>query len=292
MFVILGATGKVGTATVETLRNEGAAVRAVLRDPSKAARFAALGCEIAYADIKDTPALARAMQESTAVQVICPIAPQAENAAEDMLQSIASIGAAIDIARPRRVLAISDYGAHLSVDTGITKIFYALEQRLLQTASQMTFLRSAEHMENWRRFLQLATETGKLPSMHHPITKPIPMVSSRDIGTMAANLLLKANDSSRFPLVVHGEGPRRYTPLDVAEAMTSLCGRRITAEEIPRDRWFRVLNSGGLSESYAKLIVTLYEIHNKGFNDAERGVGEIRLGSTEIAVALPSNKMS
>lgn len=286
MFVILGATGKVGRATIRKLRHEGATVRAVLRDPSKAAPFADLGCEIAYADIRDASALAIAMRDAKAVQLICPATPQAANVAADMLQSIAAMGDAIDSARPPLVLAISDYGAHLPGDTGITRFFHAMEKRLLLTRSQLIFLRSAEHMENWGRFLKVAAETGVLPSMHHPLTKEMPIVSATDIGTMSAALLLEGGAEMASPRIVHGEGPRRYTPLDVAEAMTSLLERPITARELPRDQWRQALMRGGLSQSYADLIVTLNDAHNTGQIDVESGVGEIRHAPTAVLAAL------
>jgi NAD(P)H dehydrogenase (quinone) len=72
MFAILGATGKVGGTTIAALRQAGAPVRAVVRDPSKAAPLVALGCEPAVADLQDAAALARAIRGASAVQVICP----------------------------------------------------------------------------------------------------------------------------------------------------------------------------------------------------------------------------
>jgi NAD(P)H dehydrogenase (quinone) len=47
MFVILGATGKVGRTTIKQLRSQGAPVRAVVRKSSNANNLSALGCEIA-----------------------------------------------------------------------------------------------------------------------------------------------------------------------------------------------------------------------------------------------------
>lgn len=286
MFVIFGATGKVGKATITRLSTEGASVRAVLRDPVKAVPLAALGCEIAIAEIGDVDAMAGAMKDATAVQLICPIEPRATDAGGQMLQSIERMAEAIDKARPPRVLAISDYGAHLAIDTGITNLFRALEERLRRCSAGMIFLRSAEHMENWARYLKVAGETGVMPSMHLPLKRPFPTVSAADIGDMAADLLLAGWDYGPSPRIVHGEGPREYTVLEIAAALGQLLTRSVVARELPRAHWQPTLMRAGLSDSYADLIVRLSDVHNKGLIGAEAGVGEIRRGRTDISAAL------
>ncbi|MGO7616619.1 NmrA family transcriptional regulator, partial [Rhizobium ruizarguesonis] len=78
-------------------------------------------------------------------QLICPINPRAADARRQMLQSIERMAEAIDAARPPCILEISDYGAHLTIDTGITRLFREMEERFRQCCDRMVFLRSAEH---------------------------------------------------------------------------------------------------------------------------------------------------
>jgi NAD(P)H dehydrogenase (quinone) len=68
------------------------------------------------------------------------------------------------------VLAISDYGAQVSDGTGITMIFHYLQEQFRRLPGTVTFLRSAEHMQNWARVIKVASETGVLPSLHHPVS--------------------------------------------------------------------------------------------------------------------------
>ncbi|HEX8044524.1 NAD(P)H-binding protein [Rhizobium sp.] len=284
MFAILGATGKIGRTTIAALRDRGAAVRAILRDRSKAQEFVDLGCEVAVADIADVDALSEAIDGARAVQVICPIDIRAVDARAEMLRLIETMGDALDRATPELVLAISDYGAEVKSGTGITLLFNALEARLRKLRSRNIFLRSAEHMENWARVTQVAVETGQLYSFHHPLTKLFPTVSAFDVGTIAADLLLD-DDGARLR-IVHAEGPRRYMPNDVAAVIGALVDRPVVARELPRPQWEAVLTRGGLSESYARLVTELYEAHNAGRIDAERDAGEIRRGTSELAGAL------
>jgi NAD(P)H dehydrogenase (quinone) len=282
MFAILGATGKAGGATARALRARGLPVRAIVRDRSRARDLEAIGCAIAVADFRDAAALSEAIEGCEAVQAICPVSPQGEDPAADMRAIVDTIARALGIARPARVLAISDYGAEQSAGTGITLAFHYLEARLRETSAAPIFLRSAEHMQNWARLFKTVAATGILPSFHHPLTKLFPMVSAQDVGVAAADLLMAAGAHAR-PRVVYVEGPRRYDAHDVANALGGAFGRAIVAYNLPRPEWTAALVRGGLSPAYADLVVELYDAHNAGLIEVERGATDVRRGATDFA---------
>ena len=285
MFVVLGATGKIGRATIGELRRHGAPVRAVVRRQNSADDLRAMGCDIAVADIQDSEALSESMRGATAVQIICPTGVRADDAAAQMKNSIRTIVHALDRNRPSSVLAISDYGAHLASDTGITLTFHHLESELKKLPAALTILRSAEHMENWSRVVGHAVETGVLPSLHHPATKLFPTVSASDVGVIAGELLLSGVHA---PLnIVHAEGPDRYSVEDVARTVGELVGRKIAAREMPRPDWIPALARGGLGASYAELVAAMYDAHNAGRIDVEPG-GDVRQGRTDLRKVLAS----
>jgi NAD(P)H dehydrogenase (quinone) len=286
MFAILGASGKVGWATVSTLRAAGRPVRAILRDPSKAAVFEALGCEVAFADLHDADALARAFEGAAFAQVICPPAPTAENAGAEMRRSIESITKSLASARPKTILAISDYGAEIASGTGITVLFHELEMQLKALPTDAIILRSAEHMENWARVIRVASTTGRLPSLHHPLSKRFPTVSAPDVGRLSAEIMMRRQDGARTASLLHVEGPQRYTPVDAAEALTKILNRQVSAVEVPRPAWHQTMLGAGLSDSGAKLVTDLYDAHNRGLIDVEDGPQEVVKGTTELTVAL------
>ena len=284
MFVILGATGKIGRATAGALRQRGAEVRAIVRRPDTAGDLAALGCSLSFADIDDHRALLAAFDGAEAVQVICPTSPQAEDAAAEMDRRIAAVAGALAETRPARVLAISDYGAQHAAGTGIALTYHRLEQALRPLDAALVFLRSAEHMQNWRRLARRAVATGVLPSLHHPVSKAFPTVSAPDVGLIAAELLLAGD--TRPLSVVHAEGPRRYSAEDVARTLSGLSGRAIAAAALPEDQWLPALTGGGLSASYAGLAAAMYAAHNAGRIEVESEAGETRRGATPLRDVL------
>lgn len=285
MFAILGAAGKVGYSTALALREAGVPVRAILRDPAKADRLRAIGCEVAVADLQDPAALGRAIADAQAVQLVCPTMLQALDAVGDMRRSIDSMARALEQARPGLVLAISDYGAHVTEDIGMPSVFHGFEQRLRQLPMPKVFLRSAEHMEGWRGLIPVAAASGVLPSFHLQLDKPFPTVSAQDVGRMAAELLLHPGVAAGEH-IVHAEGPRRYAATDVAETLGQLLGRTVSAQTIPRALWMEKLGRI-VSESTARLLVGIYDAHDRGgLIDVEPDQGEVRYGTTGLLEAL------
>jgi uncharacterized protein YbjT (DUF2867 family) len=264
------------------------AVRAVARDAARGAALSELGADVVVADLREAGDVARAVHGVDAVLVVCPMLPQAADAAGEMRATIEAIATGLRAEATAAVLAISDYGAQLDAGTGITMTFHELESALRGVAPAVTFLRSAEHMHNWERFAGVALETSVLPSLHQPLTKVFPQVAASDLGVVAAELLLSMTEQPPATRVVHVEGPRRYTALDVAATLCELTGRKITAQALPRSDWVAALTRGGLGTSYAELVAAMFDAHNAGRIDVDDQSDETRRGPTELREVLAS----
>ena len=287
MFVIFGASGKVGRVTAATIRNAGHAVRAVVRNEAQGEHLARMGCEIVLADLTNQASVARAIEGADAVQILCPVPIGDAHPGSTMNRMIEVAADALRANPPPRVLALSDYGAELDQGTGITLLFHTLEKQLQTAVQSLTLLRAAEHMQNWARVIPVALATGKLPSLHHPLSKRFPTVAAQDVGLLAAELLL-GEWRGTVPRVVSIEGPQRISALDVARALSDVSRREISAHELPRNEWPSMLLRAGLGAEHAQLIIDLYDTHNAGLIDVEEGGGERRFGTTEFAELLGS----
>ncbi|UKZ84036.1 hypothetical protein TrVFT333_011852 [Trichoderma virens FT-333] len=209
MFAIVGAAGKVGFATSSTLHDAGMLVKAILRDVSKADRLREIGCEIVIANLLDSKALVKAIGDADTVQIILPPSPEVRDPEEEMRRGIESLANALEGACPKRILAISDYGAHITHDIGMPTLCRTFEERLSKLNCHKVFLRSAEHMQGWGRAIPTAIESGTLPSFHDPLDMRFPTISAPDLGVIAADILLQPA-SEKAVEIVHAEGPRRY----------------------------------------------------------------------------------
>jgi uncharacterized protein YbjT (DUF2867 family) len=87
MILVVGATGQVGSLVVRRLRADGAAVRAMVREPASATDLAATGAELAVADLGRPDTLDPALHGVTAVvataNAVAPIRPGDSAAAVD-----------------------------------------------------------------------------------------------------------------------------------------------------------------------------------------------------------------
>lgn len=288
MFVIFGASGNVGGATVAALRKAGHPVRAVVRNERQAERFATIGCETVVADLTNFASVRRAIDGARAVQILCPI-PAADIDPESTMRNMVDVAAdALASASDIHVLALSDYGAELSEGTGVTLLFHYLETRLRSLGGRLTLLRSAEHMQNWGRALPTALQLGILPSLHHPLTKSFPTVSAHDVGTAAAELLLD-EPRSGLPRIVSIEGPERISATYVAQVLSEASNKTITPFALPRSEWAATLLRAGLTEKHASLIADLYDAHNAGKIEVEdTRKTERRFGKTTLPEVISS----
>jgi NAD(P)H dehydrogenase (quinone) len=285
MFAIIGAAGNVGASTAAALRKAGAPVRAILRDAAKAARLEGIGCEVALADLQDAAALAAAIAGADAVQIIAPVSPRAKDPAADLRRSIASVVEAVAKARPRRVLAISDYGAHVADDIGMPSLFRDFEARLRRLDADVVVLRSAEHMHNWMRAIPAALASGVLTTFQDPVERTQPTIAAHDLGCIAAELLMAPN-AGKALRVVHAEGPRRYSAADVAAALSAFSGQAIAAQAVPQSQWKQAFERT-MPASLAELLIKANDAKNKGgLVDIEPDVGEVRYGATTLIEAL------
>lgn len=284
MFAIIGASGNVGQATSSALRQAGVPVRAILHSSARGARLRELGCEIAVADLQDSASLVKAIRGADTVQVIIPLRPQTNDPAGDLRLSAESILDALKQTHPKRVLVISDYGAHVPEDIGMPSLFREFEALFHTLEGRKLILRSAEHMHNWGRVIPTALASGTLPTFRDPIDMVQPTIAAQDLGLIAAKLLLRP-ESGRDLDVIHAEGPRRYSASDVATALSQLSGRTIHIQAVPCSQWTKAFEQ--IPASLAGLLIKANEAKNKGgLVDVEPNSDEVIYGTTELIDAL------
>src|SRR6202012_5975833 len=108
--------------------------------------------------------------------------------------------------------ALSTVGAQSTSENLMTQLSL-MEQALRTLPLPVTFLRPAWFMENAAWDLPSARDKGVIPSFIQPLDRKIPMVSTADVGRVAAELLQLSWKGNR---VVELEGPERISPNDLA----------------------------------------------------------------------------
>jgi uncharacterized protein YbjT (DUF2867 family) len=190
----------------------------------------------------------------------------------------AALRAALEAARPARLVYLSTIGAQASESNLLTQ-HTIIEQALGELPIPVTFLRPAWFMENCRWDVAPARESGVIPSFLQPLDKQVPMVATADIGRVAAGLLREGWSGGR---VVELEGPQRVTPNEIAAVFTRLVGRPVRMEAVPRESWEDLFRSQGMKNPIPR--IRMLDGFNEGWIDFEGG----EAGSQKGSVALES----
>jgi len=292
MYAVMGITGQVGGAVARTLLAGGRQVRGVVRNPARAADWASRGVSLATADQADAAALMAAFHGTEGAFVMLPpmFAPSPDFAEARGL--IAVLHSALSAASIPRVVALSTIGAQHEAGTGILKGLYLMEQSLATLHMPIAFVRAAWFMENAAWDVQPASEQGELSSYLQPLDQPFPMVSTQDVGRVAAEVLAGPAWSGRR--VVELEGPRRYSPNDLALALSQVVRRPVQPRAVPREQWEPAFQAQGAPPAAAMLRAQMLDGFNTGHVDfggeSEHVRGSVSLDEAVAKLSRPAQE--
>lgn len=252
MYVVLGATGHVGSAVAGELMRAGAPVTAVTRDEEKAARWRARGAQAAVVDVTDVDALRAVFRQGRCAFLLNPPAPPATDTDREEHRTVACIVRALEGSGLEKLVVESAYGAQAGDRLGDLSVLFDFEEALARQPIPVRVLRAAYYMSNWDSLLESAKQ-GQLPTMYRA-DLAIPMVAPADLGAAAARLLRETPEQTGVHYV---EGPARYSSGDVAAAFARALGHDVSVQVTPRDQWEQAYRQLGFSEpaasSYARM---------------------------------------
>jgi len=165
-------------------------VRAIGRSRERLQSLVDRGAEAFVGSVTDVSAIQDAFQGAEAVHLLIPPDKEAENFRAYQNKVGKAYASAIRQARIPYVVNLSSVGAHLSEGAGPISGLYDVEQLLNElTGTNIVHLRAAFFMENFFFSLDLIRNQ----SINGSALKgdlPIPMIATRDIAEVAAQLLL------------------------------------------------------------------------------------------------------
>jgi len=223
MYAVAGVTGHTGKIVADTLIAAGVKVRVIVRNAEKGESFAARGAEVAVADLADAEALSRALEGVDGAYLLIPPNAPAPDFRAYQTEVAKAIGAAVMAARVPHVVFLSSVGAEHTSGTGPIAGLNPAEAALRAaeaTGTVSTIVRAGYFVENVAGSLG-ALAHGIYPTFF-PADLPIDMITTRDIGRVAASLLLEGAKTSS---VVELGGPG-VTANDIADAIGTITGTR------------------------------------------------------------------
>lgn len=221
MDVILGGTGHVGRVVAETLLAAGHEVTVVSRRGARSTL--ARSFSTVALDVTDTSALQAVFQKA--------------------LQGI----------HLEKLVVQSTYGAQRGEHCGDLGVLYELEQGAFRLDVPVCIVRAAYYMSNWAGLLKEVKVTGVMKTLL-PSAQAFPMVAPEDVGHFAGQMLLSNEGQDG---IYNIEGPKAYTPTEVADVFTNLLGRSVQAQSVPQDEWYATYLANGFSAEAARSYATM-----------------------------------
>lgn len=247
MWIVMGATGHVGSAVVRALRARDRPVVGVSH------RTGAASPDTVHADVEDADSLRAAFRRGRRAFLLNPPADVALDTDVVERRTVARILEALDGSGLEKVVAASTGGAQAGDRLGDLNVLWELEQGLSRQPIPAAINRGAYYYSNWDAQIDTARRSGELHSLF-PADLPIPMVAPEDLGKAAAERLVSGRDDVGVRSV---EGPERLTSLQVADTFARVLGREVRLVVTPRDQWDAAFRSMGFSPaaaaSYARM---------------------------------------
>jgi uncharacterized protein YbjT (DUF2867 family) len=262
MYVILGATGNIGSVITNALLAKGEKVRVVGRSAGKLQPFIDKGAVPFPAEIRDVAALTKALEGARAAFLLIPpdmSSPDYRAAQEEKSDALT---AAVQASGLKYAVNLSSIGAQAASGTGPIAGLHNAEIKLNRiSALHVLHLRPAYFMENELPGAELIRNMGIFGSALRPDLK-IPTIATRDIGAYAAERLLKLDFSGKSTRELLG--PRDVTWTEV----TSIIGRAIGKPELSYVQFSyaqleQALAQKGVSPKTVETFVEMF----RGFND-------------------------
>jgi uncharacterized protein YbjT (DUF2867 family) len=260
MYVVMGATGHIGSVVLDTLLENNESVVALTRDANKQPALERRGARVAVADVCDVEALRAAFERGERAFVLNPPGNPAADSDAQERATIECIVRALEGCDLEKIVVESTFGARPGEKLGDLATLYELEQKVSALQMSSSFVRAAYYMSNWDMSLEQAKKDGVVSTLY-PVDMPLPMAAPEDLGRIGAELL---RDASTRDHCVYVEGPQRYSSNDVAAAFANALGRSVVAREIPRQQWHQFLSELGFSGASADSFIGMTSLTREG----------------------------
>ena len=222
MILITGATGRTGKEAAQQLVAKGVKVRALVRNPAKAAALQAAGVELAPGDAGDAAAVRRALEGVSGIAIILPNG-ESQLALEKQLATLAAEAGVAHIVKVSSVESVP------GAPNPVHRTHWESEEHIRSLGKAWTMVRPSFYLQN---FLSNAATIKADGKFYYPFGDKgaAVLTDSRDAGFFVAHVLSTPGHANKsYDITSH----ELLSFHQIAAVFTQELGRRI--EYVPQD---------------------------------------------------------
>jgi uncharacterized protein YbjT (DUF2867 family) len=218
--LVAGATGNIGRRVVTELKNRGAAVRAFVRDPAKAAEVLLDDVELVVGDFTEPDSIREALIDVERVFLT------SANGPDEVGHETAVIDAAAE-ASTQLLVKLSALGAQAGSPLPGLDWHGRIEQHLRKSGLHAVVLQANLFMSNLLASAE-AIAGGTLPAPAGD--GPVSYIDPADVAAVAAAVLVDGSSLSE-PVVI--TGPTAITHAQIADELAAVIGHPVRYVDLP-----------------------------------------------------------
>ncbi|HWW74519.1 MAG TPA: SDR family oxidoreductase [Pyrinomonadaceae bacterium] len=267
MILITGATGTTGREIVGELQRLGATgVRALVRDPARAAFIREAGFETFEGDFDRPETLGAALEGVERALLLTPPSPQTFEHQRAFVEAAGRAGV-------RHVVKFSAIGADAAAPEGFGRWHGQSEELLKSSGLAWTMLQPNFFMQN---LLGQAAQIAATGAVYQPVGDArASFIDTRDIAAVVARALTEEGHEGQTYVLT---GPEALSYSDVAAKLSEATGREIKYVPITPEQFREGALGAGLPEWLVSALERLNELFASGraaeVNDNVRRVGK------------------
>lgn len=244
MIAVTGASGQLGRLVVEGLlaSQPASSIVALVRDPSKAAAWAARGVQVRQADYTQPAALTQALKGVDKLLLI---------SSSEVGQRTAQHRNVIDAARQAGVKLVA-YTSILRADSsplGLAREHRETEALLRASGLPHVLLRNGWYTENYTASVPAAVQHGAV--LGSAGTGRYSFAARADYAAAAVAVLTQEGQAGR---VYELAGDTAYTLADYAAEIARLSGKPVVYQDLPEAEYAKALVQIGLPDFVAAML--------------------------------------
>jgi uncharacterized protein YbjT (DUF2867 family) len=253
MILVTGATGLNGSELIRRLSARGVAVRALVRDPAKAAAIAALpNVEIVQGDMARPDTLTAALSGVDRAMLISSSDPMMLDVQTNFIEAAGKAGV-------KHIVKLSGIMPELDSAFRFARMHGEIEKRLEASGMAFTHLRAGEFMP---AYFRQAPNIAAKGAMFLPMEKArIASIDVGDIAEIAAKVLTSpGHEGKTYPLT----GPEALTMTEVAAKLSAATGKPIRYVNVPPEAARQAQLAAGMPPYLADALFELFAERRNG----------------------------